>query len=277
MRHPILGAVLLLFLAAFATYPLWCQTDRVTDQLDSEFKGKILLIRSFYSDNDLEYDQNGVLHGTATQGPWTLANVEITKITLAVQGITIVGNRMGTLYKGGKPGFVKVGKLKIQVTKPSSDADTEATLHQILNKIFIESGEDLRPLVPDYWQSYLAGSDSKSRFAAWRATFAEDKNQVPTKSDAVGGGVSAPHVVYQKDPKYTREAASHHIEGVSQLGTIIESTGMASNIAILEPLGMGLDEQAILAVRQEKFQPGMKGGKPVRVQIQIQMDFRCCP
>jgi protein TonB len=40
---------------------------------------------------------------------------------------------------------------------------------------------------------------------------------------------------------------------------------------------MGLDEQAILAIRQWKFQPAMKNGKPVRVQIEIQMDFRCCP
>jgi len=277
MRGPIVGAALLLVLAASATSPVWCQTDRGADQLDSEFKGKILLLRGFYSGNDLEYDQNGVLRGTATQGPWTLANVEITKITATAQGIAIVGNRMGTLYRGGKPGFVKVGKLKIEVTKPNSDADTEAELHRLFNKIFMESGEELRPLAPDYWQSYLAGSDSKSRSAAWRATFVDNKNQVFTKSDATAGEVSAPHVVYLKNPNYTKEAASHHIEGISSLGTVIDSTGMASNIAILEPLGMGLDEQAILAIRQWKFQPAMKNGKPVRVQIEIQMDFRCCP
>jgi TonB family protein len=271
------SALLIILVTCVATSPVLCQTDRVANQLDSEFKGRILLLRAFYSGNDLEYDQTGVLRGTATEGPWTLANVEITKITFTAQGIAIVGNRIGTLYRGGKPGFIKVGKLKIQVTKPNPDADTEATLHQLFSKIFMESGEDLRPLVPEYWQSYLAGSDSKSRSAAWRATFVKDKNQVFTKSDAMPGEVSAPHVVYWKDPNYTKEAASHHIEGTSHLGAIIDSTGIASDIAILEPLGMGLDEQAILAIRQWKFQPGMKNGKPVRVQIEIQTDFRCCP
>src|SRR5258707_11061559 len=239
------SALLVILVTWVATSPVWCQTDRVANQLDSEFKGRILLLRGFYSGNDFEYDQTGVLRGTATQGPWTLANVEITKIAVTAQGIAIVGNRMGTFYKGGKPGFVEVGKLKIQVTRPNSDADTEAMLHQLFSRIFMESGEDLRPLVPDYWQSYLAGSDTKSRFAAWRATFAEDKNQVLTKSDATAGEVSTPRVVYQKDPKYTKEAASHHIEGTSHLGTIIDSTGMASSIGILAPFGMGPDEQAV--------------------------------
>jgi hypothetical protein len=103
----------------------WGQTSGVADQLDSEFKGKILLLRGFYSGNQLEYDQNGVLRSTATQEPWTLANVEITQLTLTPQSIVIVGNRMGILYKSGKPGFLKVGKVKIEVARPNSDADTK--------------------------------------------------------------------------------------------------------------------------------------------------------
>lgn len=251
------------------------QTSGVADQLDSEFKGKILLLRGFYSGNQLEYDQNGVLRSTATQEPWTLARVQIAELTLTPKSVVIVGNRMGTLYKAGKPEFVKVGKVKIEVARPNSDADTKETLDQVIGRIFVEPDEDLRPLLPEYWQSYLAGNDSKSRSPAGRAKN-EDKSQVsvPKKSDRAGTEVSPPRVIHQKEPKYTKEAHSHHVEGTTRLGTIIEKTGTTSNIAILEPLGMGLDEQAILALKEWKFQPAMKNGEPVRVQVEVDMDFR---
>ena len=40
---------------------------------------------------------------------------------------------------------------------------------------------------------------------------------------------------------------------------------------------MGLDEQAVLAVEHWRFQPGTKNGQPVRVEINIEMTFWCCP
>jgi TonB family protein len=269
-------ALLVILVTCVAPSPAWCQKSNVANQLESEFKGKTLLLRGFYLGDELEYDQNGALHGTAMQGSWTLANVEIKKIAVTAQGIAIVGNRKGTFFRDGKPNLGNVGKLNIHVTKLNSDADDEATLHQLLSKIFMEPSEDLRPLVPVYWQTYFAGGDSKSRIAAWKAAVPEDINRVSTKSDPAGLGVKPPKVVYQKEPDYTKEAALIHTEGVSHLGTIIDNTGKPGNIVILEPLGMGLDEQAILALSQWKFQPAMKGGQPVPVQIVLEMDFRCC-
>jgi TonB family protein len=249
--------------------------ESVQDQLNSAFKGKVLLVRNFYSGNDLVYDEDGAMRGDPKQGPWTLANVEITKVAVASQGIDIVGNRMGTLYKDGKPSFVRVGKLKIHVTKPISDVDTEATLHPIFKKIFIEAGEDLRSMVPDYWRVYLNGNDWASRSAAWQATVEEDNKPIFKKSDAPE--VSAPRAVSWPDPGYTREAGSNHIEGVSTFWIVVDPTGTVTNIGILQPLGMGLDEQGVLALKQWKFQPAMKNGQPVRVEINVQITFRCCP
>jgi periplasmic protein TonB len=36
---------------------------------------------------------------------------------------------------------------------------------------------------------------------------------------------------------------------------------------------MGLDEKAVEAVQKWKFEPGMKDGKPVAVDLAIQVDF----
>lgn len=276
VRRLRLSALFVIVFTCVAASYSWCQSSSIADQVASQFKGKLLLLRGFYSGNDLQYDQNGALRATPPPVPWTLAHVEITKINATPHGISIVGNRMGTLYRHGKPTFVKVGKLQIEVTTADSNVGTDANLHELIREIFLEPGEDLRSVVPEYWQSYLAGRDSKSRSDVWRATFERLGDQVYTKPGKAEH-VTAPQVIYHKDPAYTKEAASLHIEGVSTLGAIVEKTGLATNIVILEPVGMGLDEQGILAVKQWKFRPAMKSGQPVRVEIEIQMDFRCCP
>jgi len=275
-KCPTSRLILLILLSCTESSPVWCQTSRIQDELNSAYKGQIRLLRNFYSGNDLEYDQSGALLSGGIPGPWTLADVEIKGIMVTAQGIEILGNRMGTWFRYGKPSFVKISKLKIHLARPVSDADTEATLQPIFRKIFTDPGEDLRPMVPDFWKYYLGGTDSKSRSAASRATLEENKIPIAKAGDASARQVTAPRVVYSPDPDYPKEARSHHIEGVSRLGTVIDATGAAGNIAILEPVGMGLDEQAVLAIKQWKFRPAMKNGQPVRVQINVEVAFRCC-
>jgi TonB family protein len=155
--------------------------------------------------------------------------------------------------------------------------DTGATLQPILNRIFVGAGEDLRAMVPNYWRSYLEGSDLQTRQKAWRATLEKDANPALTESGAPPFQTTVPRALHAPDPKYSKEAAKHHIEGVSRLGITVDGTGRADNIAILDALGMGLDEQAVLAVKEWKFRPALKDGQPVRVQILIEITFRCCP
>ena len=43
---------------------------------------------------------------------------------------------------------------------------------------------------------------------------------------------------------------------------------------IVRSLGMGLDEKAIEAIRQWKFDAGRKDGVPVAVQVNVEVNFR---
>jgi len=45
-------------------------------------------------------------------------------------------------------------------------------------------------------------------------------------------------------------------------------------VKVTRSLGLGLDEKAIEAVKQWKFEPAMKDGKPVAVQINVEVSFR---
>ena len=90
----------------------------------------------------------------------------------------------------------------------------------------------------------------------------------------VGGGVSAPKVLYQPDPEYSEEARKAKYQGTCVLWLIVGPDGKPRDIKVARNLGMGLDEKAIDAVKQWRFEPAMKDGKPVAVQINVEVSFR---
>lgn len=254
-----------------------CQTGQQLDEFSSMYKGKIFLLRNFYAETDLEYDQNYMLVRGGVAGPWTLAGIRITQWAASAQGVDLIGERMGTWYRDGKPSLLKIGKLKIHVAVPISNADLRTELHAVLSKIFMEPGEDILPVVPEYWRFYLLGGDFNSRREAWRASLEKKSMPAFTPSRSAIGEIAPPRVTSSPDPKYAKEAEAQHIEGESKLIVVVDTTGSVDNVAILDPLGMGLDDQAVATLGRWKFQPGMKGGQPVRVQLSVDISFRCCP
>src|SRR5579872_7417747 len=89
----------------------------------------------------------------------------------------------------------------------------------------------------------------------------------------VGGGVSAPRAIYQPEPEFSEEARKAKYQGVCTLSLIVGADGRPSNIRVASSLGMGLDEKAIEAVKTWRFEPAMKDGHPVAVQIAVEVDF----
>ena len=90
----------------------------------------------------------------------------------------------------------------------------------------------------------------------------------------VGGGVSAPRAIYDPDPEYSEEARKAKFQGTVLLWVVVGADGRPRDIHVQRPLGMGLDEKAVEAVKQWKFAPSMKDGRPVAVQVNIEVNFR---
>jgi len=93
----------------------------------------------------------------------------------------------------------------------------------------------------------------------------------------VGNGVSPPRVIIQPEPEYSEKARVAGYEGICTLALIVEADGKPSHIRVVNPLGMGLDEKTIEAVRNWRFQPALKNGKPVAVQIAVEVEFHLYP
>jgi protein TonB len=90
----------------------------------------------------------------------------------------------------------------------------------------------------------------------------------------IGGGVSAPVVIYQVEPEFSEEARKAKFMGVVLVNLIVDSQGRPQNVHVLRGVGMGLDDKAVAAVKLYRFKPAMEGGKPVPVELNVQVDFQ---
>jgi TonB family protein len=90
----------------------------------------------------------------------------------------------------------------------------------------------------------------------------------------VGGGVSNPVLIYAPDPEFSEQARRAKYQGVCDISLIVDVQGTPQRIHVVRPLGMGLDEKAMEAVRQYRFKPALYKGKAVPVEVNIEVNFR---
>jgi outer membrane biosynthesis protein TonB len=73
------------------------------DEIKSLLVGKQLFLRGGYLDNDLSYNENGVLVSHSPQGSYTLSAIQIDKVHLAKHKLELEGERFGLHFLGALP------------------------------------------------------------------------------------------------------------------------------------------------------------------------------
>jgi len=89
----------------------------------------------------------------------------------------------------------------------------------------------------------------------------------------VGNGVTAPKPIYSPNPQYSKQAKKDKYQGNCVLSLVVGPDGKPYDVTVSRFLGEGLDEKAIEAVRNWRFQTGLKDGKPVAVAMQVDIHF----
>jgi TonB family protein len=88
-----------------------------------------------------------------------------------------------------------------------------------------------------------------------------------------GGKVTAPRLLFQTKPRYPVEALRDKIQGSVWLELVVTSEGLVDHIRVVRSLDVGLDQEAVTAVRNWRFEPGRLGETPVDVLVAVAMDF----
>ncbi|MEW6211725.1 MAG: TonB family protein [Acidobacteriota bacterium] len=128
------------------------------------------------------------------------------------------------------------------------------SLEQALNLMKPDEAERLKRYIEDL-----------KNYAEFRENSPEASADDPT--------IQRPRLLNRPRPGYTGEARKLKIRGTVNIVARISEQGEVSNVVVLLSLGYGLDEEAEKAVRQMKFSPATKEGKPIPFWTPIQVEF----
>lgn len=140
----------------------------------------------------------------------------------------------------------------------------------------VKCGEEVRTLSSDQsaWTKIVTPDGIEGYITSSVLTPIESKGNIASGALRVGGPVTAPRAVYAPDPEYPEEARKAHYQGSVVLRAIVGADGGVRAARVSRPLGMGLDEKALETVRTWKFEPATKDGRPVAVEISVEVYFR---
>jgi protein TonB len=88
----------------------------------------------------------------------------------------------------------------------------------------------------------------------------------------VGGNIKAPTKIRDVRPSYPRAAASARVQGIVIIEATIGSDGRVQNTRVLRSIPL-LDEAALDAVKQWRYEPTLLNGVPVPVIMTVTVQF----
>jgi protein TonB len=115
-------------------------------------------------------------------------------------------------------------------------------------------------------------------------------SEVPRK---IGGDVLAPKLISSIEPGFTPEGRKAKVSGTVLVNFVVDEHGRPQNVHVLRGLGIGPDgkidpklkkaareaaggmnKNAVDAVSQYKFEPATEGGRPVPVDLNVEVNFK---
>ncbi len=150
------------------------------------------------------------------------------------------------------------------VTTTTSQAHADSVLREALDAIFA-SGLDERMMaaMPDFWKLYYQAVAAKSDYRPADPSILR-QNTVDQKA----------RLLTSFEPDSNEFAQAAGVAGMSLYHTVIGPDGKPGEIAVARPIGFGLDENAVAAIRKAKFAPAIKDGQPIPVLLDLVVQFR---
>ena len=109
------------------------------------------------------------------------------------------------------------------------------------------------------------------------AELPDDPDDTPLPKQAAltpHGDVKPPILLHSVQPKYTKSARKKRLNGTVQVALTVDEAGLPQDVQVARAQGTELDDIALEAVRQYRFKPAMRAGKPVPVKLYVEVNFQ---
>jgi TonB family protein len=131
-------------------------------------------------------------------------------------------------------------------------------------------------------QQVPPSGDSRDKLSAGQKTAAQRPNPDATGKYHVGDGVSVPKLIYAPDPEFSVKASRKKLGGRLVVSLTVDTAGKPQDVRVsrslaegvskkLRPIALGLDEKAVKAVKEYRFEPAEFQGKPVPVETTVEI------
>lgn len=288
-------------------------SDVTQDELRQALLNRHLLLRGLWLGDNLHFGLTGALTSASARGSFTLCDVQIEKVRLTKKRVELEGVRYGIHFddvadwsqqaaafdriritpkkkhlvividrqvvvsprkekKRGRnerneavqPQTVAMSTASAPGAQTTNPATAAALLRADLDRIFAP-GLDAQMIdaMPDYWQ-YFYNAQMKHQ------------SMEPTDPNILhpGPGVTGPTLVHNVVPPSNDYAQHAQVVGVASYKVILGADGKPLAVAVYRPIGFGLDENAVAAIRKATFTPAQRDGKPVASVIDMAVVFR---
>jgi outer membrane biosynthesis protein TonB len=149
--------------------------------------------------------------------------------------------------------------------EPVTDSPEHAVqrLKDTLTRLFTPTLDDrFVGSMPPYWQLYY------KRLAAKTDYHPSDPSVLrPSQVDKKARLISV------IDPPSNELAQEFGVAGIAVYHVVVGPDGIPGEIAIGQPIGFGLDENAVETLKKATFEPAIKDGKPVPVVLDLVVQF----
>jgi TonB family protein len=134
-------------------------------------------------------------------------------------------------------------------------------------------------------QQLPSPGDNRGKLSAGPESAAPRPNPDASGKYHVGDGVSAPKLIFAPVPEFTDKARRKRLGGTVVVSLTVDAAGKAQDVRVsrslaegvskkLRPIALGVDDCAVKAVKEYRFEPAEFQGKPVPVEIAVEVNYR---
>lgn len=150
------------------------------------------------------------------------------------------------------------------MTTTTSAAHAASVLKEAIENVFAPRLDArMMAAMPEFWKLYYQAAAEKADYRPSDPAVLR-QNAVDRKA----------RLLTNFEPESNQFAQDAEIAGPALYHAVIGPDGKPAEIVVARPIGFGLDENAVAAIRNAKFEPAMRDGKPVAVLLDLVVEFR---